>query len=303
MAGKWWRRGALGVLLAGCAGAGLWYAATLLMAARFEDWAAARRAEGWRVEHASVARAALHWGPALHLDGLLVETPAGLGWQAERVALRLTTTALHVVPSGAQAARVPGGRAPLDADGLSLAAPLTGGPARLVARRIVAPGFGLEGLAGTVAGGALDVTATRLALGTLPPFDQAALAARIAPLPETTAAAWRAAGGRAEIERLELRNGAAALRVAGRLGLDAALQPEGTATLTVTDAPAALALLTDAGWLAPGMAAGLRAVAMLAARPDPAGGPPRLELPLELRNRRLGTARLPLVTIPPIDWR
>jgi hypothetical protein len=303
MAGKWWRRAALALLLAGSAWAGLWYAATLLMAARLEDWAATRRAEGWRVEHAPAARTGLPWSPALRLDGFLVETPAGLGWQAERVAIRLGATALHVVPSGAQALRLPGGAAPLEALGVSLAAPLAGGPARLTATRLAATGFALEGLAGTVAGGALDLTATRLAIGTLPPFGEAALAARIAPLPETTAAAWRAAGGRAEIERLELRRGSAALRATGRLGLDAALQPEGTATLTLTDAPAALTLLTEAGWLAPGVAAGLRAVAMLAARPDPAGGPPRLELPLELRNRRLGTSRLPLLTLPPIDWR
>lgn len=276
------------------------------MAARFERWAAAQRELGWRVEHGAPARAGFPLAAELRLPALLVETPAGLGWQAERVVLRLgldAATALTARFEGAQAARFAGQAAALEAEALALAAPLAGGPARLTARRLVAPGFVLEALDGQLAGDALELGAARLAIGTLPPFAGAALAARIAPLPETTAAAWRAADGRVEIERIELRQGAAALRLTGRLGLDAALQPEGQATLTLTDAPAVLALLAEGGWLAPGVANGLRAVAMFAARPDPAGGPPRLELPLELRNRRLGTARLPLVMLPPIDWR
>jgi hypothetical protein len=41
---------------------------------------------------------------------------------------------------------------------------------------------------------------------------------------------------------------------------------------------------------------------MLSARVPPEGGPPRVELPLELRGRRLTMARIPLGVMPPVEW-
>ncbi|MCU0946479.1 MAG: DUF2125 domain-containing protein, partial [Rubritepida sp.] len=99
------------------------------------------------------------------------------------------------------------------------------------------------------------------------------------------------------------RSGAATAELSGRFRLDAALQPEGQGALRIGNAPAAVTALTEAGIIPPAVAPALRAAIAFSARPPPEGGPPRLELPLELRNRRLGAPRLPLLTLPELDWR
>ncbi|MCU0886525.1 MAG: DUF2125 domain-containing protein [Rubritepida sp.] len=306
MAGKWWRWPALALLLAAGGVTGAWFTATARMAGALDAWAEARRAEGWRVEHGPPARAGLPLAAELRIPDLLVETPAGLGWQAERATLRLGLDApgearLHL--AGAQAARHPGGAAPVEAEGLALAVPLAGGPARLAAARLAAPGLVLEALSGTVAPEALSLAAATLRTPALPPLAEVLLAARLQPLPMTTAAAWRAAGGQLDLTRLSARSGAATAELSGRFRLDAALQPEGQGALRIGNAPAAVTALTEAGIIPPAVAPALRAAIAFSARPPPEGGPPRLELPLELRNRRLGAPRLPLLTLPELDWR
>ena len=87
------------------------------------------------------------------------------------------------------------------------------------------------------------------------------------------------------------------------LTLDPALQPEGRGNLQLTGAQEAVTLLAQAGVIAPGQVGLLRTVLGLASRVPPEGGPPRLDAPLELRNRRLTAARLPITTLPAIEWR
>jgi hypothetical protein len=60
--------------------------------------------------------------------------------------------------------------------------------------------------------------------------------------------------------------------------------------------------MVTAGLIAPSMVGALRAGLLLSARVPPEGGPPRVELPLELRARRVTMARIPLGSVPPIEW-
>ena len=118
-----------------------------------------------------------------------------------------------------------------------------------------------------------------------------------------TAAAWRAAGGTLSVERFELRSGQASALLSATITLDAALQPEGRGNLALTNVAEVISLMTASGLIAPQAAPALRTVLSLAARVPPEGGPPRVEVPLELRNRRLTAARLPVGILPSVDWR
>ena len=121
--------------------------------------------------------------------------------------------------------------------------------------------------------------------------------------PAATAAAWRQMGGALSIERAELRTGDVFALLTATLTLDAALQPEGRGNLIVSGVQEAVTTLASVGLIAPNLVPTLRTVLGLAARVPPEGGPPRVEMPLELRGRRLTAARLPVGIIPAIDWR
>jgi hypothetical protein len=93
------------------------------------------------------------------------------------------------------------------------------------------------------------------------------------------------------------------LRASGtaRLGLDAALQPEGEARLELSGLPETLEAMRGAGLLTPAAASGLRGMVALLQRPV-AGEAPRLSLPLVLAQGRLAVAGFPLAQLPPLRW-
>jgi hypothetical protein len=62
-------------------------------------------------------------------------------------------------------------------------------------------------------------------------------------------------------------------------------------------------VLSNAGLISGDMLRPLRALVAFTARVPPEGGPPRLDVPIELRNRRLLAARMPLLAFPELDWR
>ncbi|WP_027283392.1 DUF2125 domain-containing protein [Rubritepida flocculans] len=306
MARKWWGALLLSPLLLGAALLGAREAALARMEAGLAAWAEARRAEGWTIRHAPPRRAGFPFAAELVLEELALDTPARLGWESARVTLRLgLDDPLHARAAfaGPQALRAGGGATPVEAEALRLRAPLLGGEATLSAERLAAPGLALAGLTAHLAPATLRAEARRLSAAGLPPLEEARLAARsTTPIPGS-AAAFRAAEGRLRLDEFAARSGQAALRLEAELGLDARLQPEGHGRLVVTNPDAALTALVRAGALPANLLPTLRAVLALSARPPAEGGPPRLDVALELRDRRLGAGRIPWLVLPPLDWR
>jgi hypothetical protein len=105
-----------------------------------------------------------------------------------------------------------------------------------------------------------------------------------------------------ELRSLSLRWGPLAGEARMRIGLDRVLQPAGTGTLRIADAPAAVAAMEAAGLITGGAARTAQGVVALTARVPPEGGPPRVDLPLAIAEGRLSVARIPLLRFAPIAW-
>ncbi|MFB9969961.1 DUF2125 domain-containing protein [Pseudoroseomonas cervicalis] len=304
--------------------------AWFLIAGRLEQealrWAEARRAEGWRIEHGAPQRGGWPLAASVTLPEPRLSLPEGLSWQAGALRLSLRAGAswdrLRLEPEGAQALRL----GPVDlpytaarvAAEIPLRAPFQGVPLRAEALRLGPPGETLEveQLDGTLlAGGdprAVLLSASGLLLPAPTPLGQRIEAATLdaaltGPLPSgpdlaRRAAAWRDAGGALELRGLTLRWGGAAASAAATLALDAALQPAGAGTLRLAGAERLLEALVQSGSLAARNASLARALLPLMQRPDPAGGPPQLEVPAALENRTLSVARLNLLRLPELRW-
>ena len=330
----------LAILLAllGAGHAVLW----TLVADRLEDgfrrWAALRRAQGWQVEHRPAERGGWPLSATLTLPDLRLTAQPGsmatpLGWQADTVRLRIVPPhlqMLRVEAEGAQRLLLNGREWPFEAVRLAAQVPLppdappdtadieadrlhigTAAEALTVAEL----GARLQGQDGAAAGETALSLALHLRGMTLPwalplgrQVETAGLkAALTGPLPTPGrpargAEAWRDGGGTLEVQELTLQWGEVAASAAATLALDAALQPVGAGTLRVAGATHAVDALAGAGLLAPRAASLARGVLPLLARPDPAGGPPQLEVPVTLEDRTLLAARIPVLRLPALDW-
>lgn len=145
-------RGLLGLaLLAALLAAGhalLWRWMGSQLEAGFQDWAAQRRALGWRVEHAPPLRggwplAATLTLPRFRLEGGGATLPGGMEWQAEALVLRLAPPRLDrlvVEMPGRHRLRLGLAELPFAADRLAATLPLEAGvlprEARLDAERL-----------------------------------------------------------------------------------------------------------------------------------------------------------------------
>lgn len=286
--------------------AGAWSLAIARMEAELTAWRQAREAEGWRIRHAPPARAGFPLHAELHLRDVVVDTPSRLGWEAEAVSLRLSLTEWGVARAklaGAQGLRHANGVTPVRAEGLRLSTRLADGRTEVVAAALAAPGARARSVTGRIEGGVLALEAARLEVAGLPVVEDTALEARVNQPLRGTAAQWQAAGGQLRVDRLEFRSGRVQAQFSGQFNLDRTLQPEGYGGLSVTNAGEAVGVLSEAGLVSADMARPLRALVALTSRIPPEGGPPRLDLPIEVRNRRLFAARMPLVSLPPLDWR
>jgi hypothetical protein len=287
-------------------------------------WRAARQAQGWQVEHGQPLRGGWPWAAQLTLPAVRVVEPGGIGWRSESLALRLALPwprQLALAAEGEQALLAGADGLPFSAASLTGSVPLAGQPLRLQAEALHA-----ELRAGPVdlrraalvlaEGSAFDLALEGLALPGLPPAAlalgpelqrlvvQAALAGPAPPLEgrATQAAAWRDGGGRLELRALDLLWGPVQAGAQGDLALDAALQPTGRLTLALAGFSEALDALAAAGVMAPNNARSLRAVGMLLQRAPAEGGPPRLQLPLLLRDRVVSAAGFTLLRLPPMVW-
>ncbi|KAA2214504.1 DUF2125 domain-containing protein [Teichococcus oryzae] len=323
------------LLLAG-AHAGLWWWAAGRVEQEMGQWAAARRAEGWQISHAAPRREGwplrldVSW-PELRLVVPLAGLPGGATWQAQALRLRLSLTPWNdawrdalAEPIGAQRLQAAGRSLPLTADTMNATIPLrpreAGAPIRVTLRQLrlgaapqmveVAQG------AGRIEGRSLTLDLRDLTLPVEAPLGRiiTALGVRAAmlgpvpdlgsfgPPPASRAAAWRDGGGEIDLQALTLRWGGLSASVSGRLGLDGALQPRGSGRLAVANPAQATDALAEAGVLAPRMAALARGLLPLLARPDPAGGAPRLEVPVQLQDRAVTAAGLSLLRLPVLEW-
>lgn len=306
MARKWWTALLVLPLLAAALLVGGWHVAVARMEAGLASWAEARRAEGWTLRHEPPQRAGFPWAAELLVPGLVLETPARLGWESERVTLRLAVTdPFHATVdfAGRQALRSGGVAAPVQAEAMALRAPILGGETRLSAERLSLPGLSLAALEAHLGAGTVRAEARSFTWPGLPAFEEPRLMARVSTPWRGSAAEWRAAQGALRVDEFTARSGQVAVRLEAQLQLDAQLQPEGNGRLVVTNPAEALGVLTRAGVIPANMGPTLRALLAISARPPAEGGAPRLDVPLELRNRRLGAGRIPWLVVPPLDWR
>ncbi len=337
---RWWLLlSALLVLAAGLHTA-IWRGAASRLAQGFEDWASQRRALGWTVTHGAPVRGGWPLAvtlrvPDFELAGSVRTAPSDLHWQAEALALRVSLLdwdSLVVAPSGRQRLDAAGESVPFAADRLELTLPLEGGAtpregvleidrlrlnSSIGAFDVRRGSLSLRSrLSATQEEPALNVELSLREVG-LPMAGPGALGQRLdvveldaslsGPLPPIRqitqrAEAWRDAGGTLDLRRAELRWGPVTTTLSATGTLDEALQPMGAGQLQLAGANEAIEAMMAAGLLASGAAGPMRMMAALLARPAPEGGPPVLELPVTLQERRIGLARLPLARLPALQW-
>jgi hypothetical protein len=304
----------------------------------YNAWAAARRAQGWRIEHEAPIRGGWPLSatlrlPAFRLSGGGATIPGGMDWTARAVVLRVTMHSpgeLRISAGGPQRLRLGTAEIPFAADRLTARMPLQanviprGGEFEVSRLRIGTAAGGVEigsaqltldsrmtAIEGepaiTLEGEARDVTLPApTALGR----QLQALrldAALTGPLPggrnpTNRAAIWRDAGGTLELRRLDLEYGPATAQAAATLALDDQLQPMGAGTLKLTGAEAVLDALARDGLITARNATLARRVVAVLARPPSEGEPPRLEVPLTLEGRGLAVARIPVARMPVLVW-
>lgn len=235
--------------------------------------------------------------------------PAAASASADRVWLDLPGGAIELVrprleldsraPAAAAAARPPGpgsaaAAAPPPQPGNAADAP---GPLglRASAEALLLPADALaRGPLAAVLGPRLSDLRLDLALsGPLPPAGLP---------PARRAERWRDMGGLVALRSVSLAWGQAAASASATLALDAALQPAGAGTLRLAGAGALLDAAVGQGLLPPRNAGAARLMLQMMQRRPAEGGPPVLEVPLELEAGVLSAARFPLLRLPPLSF-
>ncbi|MFC0387994.1 DUF2125 domain-containing protein [Muricoccus vinaceus] len=328
----------LGIVLLGLAHSLAWNWMGGRLQAGFDAWAAARRAQGWRIEHAAPVRGGWPLSATLRLPDFSMSgggatIPGGLDWTARTVVLRVAMHRpgeLRVSAGGPQRLRIGSAEIPFAADRLTARLPLQA--------NVVPRGGEFEALrlrVGTAVGGmevgsallsfdsrmsaiegepavSLEGMVENLALPMATPLGRSIRSLRIdaaltGPLPggrnpTNRAATWRDAGGTLELRRLDLEYGPATAQASATLALDEALQPMGAGTLKLSGAEAVLDALAQGGVVTARNAALARRVVSLLARPPAEGEPPVVEVPLTLEGRGLTVARIPVARLPVVVW-
>jgi hypothetical protein len=331
----------LGVLLLALLAAAhsiLWHWMGERLQAGFDAWAAARRAQGWRIEYAAPVRGGWPLSATLRLRDFRMAgggatIPGGLDWTAPVVVLRVALHSpgeLRISAGGPQRLRLGADEIRFAADRFTATLPLQanvlprGGEFEVSRLRV-----------GNAAGG-VEIGSARMALDsrmtaiegepavtlegeaenvTLPaptPLGRQVRSLRLdaalmGPLPggrnpTNRAAIWRDAGGTLELRRLNLEYGPATAEASATLALDDQLQPMGAGTVKLTGAEAVLDALARDGLITARNANLARRVVALLARPPAEGEPPQLEVPLTLEGRSLAVARIPVAQMPVLVW-
>ena len=113
---------------------------------------------------------------------------------------------------------------------------------------------------------------------------------------------WRDHGGKLTLDRLALDWGPLNVAGSGTAALDAALQPDGEAKVTVEGYDQAIAAMAKSGIIAPGPAlAGEFALGLLA-KPGKDGAPPSIDVTASLHDGRLSLGGVELGRVPKLSW-
>jgi hypothetical protein len=300
----------------------------------FAAWTQAMAADGWTVHAGAASRGGWPLAVDYSLDDFSMtgganEIPGGAAYAAARLTLRLDLlhpSVASVRAEGSQSLRVgPTDALPFTADRFVLSVPLDQGmpptSAALDAAtlRFTAPAEGLT--IGLLEGQADWHQATTLRLSaeavTLPPGAKAPLGPHIAsatvegtlsgtlpanaPSPAAAATAWRDSGGKLALRHLAIGWGPLGVSGTASLILDAALQPEATATLRLIGMQETLAALAAAHVITDRAARAAKAVAGLLTNASE-GGMPGVVVPLTLHDRSVSLGMIPLATIGKLNW-
>jgi len=273
------------------------------------QWAADRRAEGYKVDFASVGVGGFPFTLEAVIAAPAITAPGRAGpwsWQGPMLLLGARPWALtrvRVRAPGRHRITVPGREKPktvvLDAGALTATLDFNPGPAAftlfLAASDIV---YSVEPVAG------LGRTTKRLTLnaavkGDLPRIlDNAALAG------------WRDGGGTLDVSGLDIGHGPLDLTGDGTGALDAGMQPIGAFTLRVRGFNEALDRLKDARIIKPKAAALMKTVLGMMARGQKAkpgaGAEPesrlQLKVPLSLQDRKVYIGPVAVAEVPVVRW-
>ncbi|MDT7950129.1 MAG: DUF2125 domain-containing protein [Acetobacteraceae bacterium] len=314
-----------------------WVAGTLLLAAVLTDtvaWALACHRLETGIRESSVAAGwtlsahASHWAgwptaAAIVLEDATARTDAAilapLTWTAPRATLSLSAwhpTRLTVSASGAQSLAF-AADPPVAFTARSLLAliDLTArDPARITAAalEVAAPSGPITIAAATLLlqpdAFAADLSGLGLtgpAFQPIPPIDAVRLDGQISPpiIPKATASAsaqaWRASGGKLQLDLLSLRWGALAATGHATLMLDPALQPAVTGQITATGLATVTDQLAQSGAITRTAATAAQAILAILAAPA-RGGP--VTLPITVQDGTVIVARIPLLRLAPLVW-
>lgn len=309
-----------------------WFWATQQLQVGFDRWVALRRASGLIVQAGTARTGGWPGAATLSVAATVLEErgPGGALWQSERIVLRVdlhNPTTLHINSEGNQRLRLPDAReVPFSAALLRVTFPLNPGApvsvdveveglqARLPADEEITLGSltargDLRPTAPTLTVRAKDI---RLPMALMPAFgghiDAIALDAALngapplAAMPFEAARHWRDTGGKLEIAQLHVKADSFAMTGDGSLTLDAQLQPVGSGTARISGHAALLDALVTAHLMEPRAARGAKAMLNLLARPDPAGGPGLVEVPVALRDRTLSLHQFAVLRFPALIW-
>lgn len=326
----------LAVLLVPLAGgAGSWVWAKNVYTENWEEWLAARRAEGYSFRNPAPDTTGFPSRIALRLDGFAMSGPEGWHWQPPTMtgeASLLAPFEMALQGAGEHIVVTPGGRR------LSVTAESADGKLAFEPEKGIETGhLLLETI--TVAGlpaGAVTADSLRTELGPrrqkgtgLPRTDFAATAEGVAlpptvdtPFGRTMEAleirgtlkgdlpaggdaralhAWRKAGGGIDVDHVRLVWPPMTMTGDGRLSLDGKLRPEGTLRMAVQGLGPALDRLAKAGVLDAKAAnyAKLVLVALGRKTTDGSGGT-TMDVPVSFRDGRLFLGPVPVMRLSPV---
>ncbi len=322
--------GGLGLLLLlGLGQVLLWHWMAGQVEAGLGAWEAARRAEGWVVEHGAPVRGGWPLAVRLRVPDFRMASE-GMEWRTPSMDLAvalLRPRRLEVGLAGEHRLRIGAVEWPVTAERLTASLPVE---RRALPSEAVIEGGGLRAGGFGVAGLRLDLETHEAAAEGEPglalrggiegvelPAGVAGLGQRLeragldavltgpvppAGRPRARAIAWRDGGGTLALRRLDLAWGPVTAVLQATLSLDQGLQPMGAGTLRLTGAEAALEALVAAGVVAPRGAGMARMMVGMLGRVPPEGGPPRIEVPATLERQRLSIAGMALGRIEAWQW-
>ncbi|CUW37811.1 conserved exported protein of unknown function [Magnetospirillum sp. XM-1] len=300
-----------------------------------EEFAALRRADGWRLDFAPPAAFGFPGRIGLDLGSVTLATPAGLEWRSDRVRLivpgldplspSLELGSSHhlslsdawrgiVTASGASVRLRVDGDGDLHAFSFEAGRPVLEQPgmAPLAAERLAIsyewlnppdPGHEKPSARFTLEGRAIDMP-----LPAELPFHRRLETVQVegrimGTIPEepplSALSAWSNAGGNVELDKLAVEWGALSIEGDGTFAFDPALQPLIATTARIRGWNEIIKRLTEAKLMEPGMASGAEMLLAILARPDPQGRP-TLTLALTLQDGVLSAGQVKLLSLPPL---